>query len=165
MNSFPPNPDTLPALGLGVVALLLALNLGTFLAFAVDKRRAGTGAGRVPELSLLTLAALGGWPAAKLAQWLLRHKTRKEPFRSMLNMVALPLVAVAGVVAWQEVDFAAAWTVINTELSARIAPADPAGALDDPTAAVAPLKPDSPDLPQRFGPGASAKKGGAWKSK
>lgn len=61
--------------------------------FALDKRCALLGRWRVSESQLLFWAMIGGWPGAKLAQRRLRHKTRKEPFRSRLNKVAaVPLL-------------------------------------------------------------------------
>jgi uncharacterized membrane protein YsdA (DUF1294 family) len=69
-------------------AYLLAINLAAYLAFAADKRRAATRAWRIPERTLLWLAALGGSSGAIAAQQILRHKTRKEPFRTLLWMVA-----------------------------------------------------------------------------
>lgn len=45
------------------------------------------------------LALLGGWAGAKLAQGRFRHKTRKEPFRSLLNLSVLgPVALMAGAV-------------------------------------------------------------------
>lgn len=78
----------------GVVLLyLIVINGMTFAAFAGDKRAAETGRRRTPERRLLTLALIGGTPAALAAQQLLRHKTRKEPFRSALwALAALHLV-------------------------------------------------------------------------
>lgn len=68
---------------------LIAVNALTFLAFHRDKRVSVAGAWRIPERHLLTLAVIGGWPAAKLAQRRLRHKTRKQPFAFRLNMIGL----------------------------------------------------------------------------
>lgn len=86
---------------LSLLALGLLVNLLTLLAFWIDKRRAEAGEWRVPEALLLRLALLGGWPAAKLAQIGLRHKTRKQPFGRKLNRVplwqALALVLVLGI--------------------------------------------------------------------
>jgi uncharacterized membrane protein YsdA (DUF1294 family) len=67
-----------------VVAYLAVINAVTFAAFAWDKRAAERRARRVPERRLLLLAAIGGTPGALAGQQLLRHKTRKEPFRSRL---------------------------------------------------------------------------------
>ncbi|MBX3485399.1 DUF1294 domain-containing protein [Phenylobacterium sp.] len=66
------------------VAYLVAINGLTYAAFALDKRAAERRAWRVPERRLLMLAAFGGTPAAMAAQQILRHKTRKEPFRTSL---------------------------------------------------------------------------------
>ncbi|WP_068875995.1 MULTISPECIES: DUF1294 domain-containing protein [unclassified Phenylobacterium] len=70
---------------LGLAGLyLIAINTATFAAFALDKRAAERRARRLPERRLLTLAALGGSPGALIGQQVLRHKTRKEPFRTTL---------------------------------------------------------------------------------
>lgn len=65
----------------------VAINMATFAAFALDKRAAERRAWRIPERRLLLLAALGGSPAALAAQQMLRHKTRKEPFRTWLWVI------------------------------------------------------------------------------
>jgi uncharacterized membrane protein YsdA (DUF1294 family) len=82
-------------------AALLAINLATFAAFGWDKAAARQRDRRIPERTLLILAALGGSPAALLARQTLRHKTRKQPFGArLLLIVFLQVVAVivAGVV-------------------------------------------------------------------
>lgn len=70
------------------LAWLAAINLLTLVAFAGDKRAAVRGRRRTPERTLLWMALLGGSPAAIAAQKLLRHKTRKEPFRTLLLATA-----------------------------------------------------------------------------
>lgn len=70
-----------------VAAILLLVNVLTFLAFWQDKAAARAGEWRVPERTLLGLALVGGSIGAVLAQRLLRHKTRKEPFRSILALI------------------------------------------------------------------------------
>ena len=82
-----------------IVAALLAINLLTILVYARDKHQATKGRRRLPEWVLLTMAFLGGWPAALLAMSLLRHKTRKRSFR----------LAFYGVVALEIALLAAAW--------------------------------------------------------
>jgi uncharacterized membrane protein YsdA (DUF1294 family) len=59
---------------------VILVNLITFLCFASDKRRAKRGARRIPESTLLTLAALGGAPGAWLSMLVFRHKTRHARF-------------------------------------------------------------------------------------
>lgn len=73
----------------GIAAYILAINALAFAAFAIDKRRAERRLFRVPESTLLWLAAAGGTSGAIAAQQLLRHKTRKEPFRTILWLIAL----------------------------------------------------------------------------
>lgn len=76
---------------------LAAVNVGAFVAFWADKRAAIRGGWRTPERTLLTLAALGGWVGALAGQNLLRHKTRKEPFRTLLwSIIALEAAALVG---------------------------------------------------------------------
>ena len=64
-----------------LIYYLLAVNVLTFIVYGVDKWKARRGHWRVPEASLLGLAALGGSVGAWLAMQLLRHKTQKKKFR------------------------------------------------------------------------------------
>lgn len=68
---------------------IVAVNLAAFLAYRADKRRAEMGDWRVPERTLLALAALGGWPGANTARQIFRHKTRKEPFASAFRLIGV----------------------------------------------------------------------------
>jgi len=52
----------------------------TFIAFGVDKRRAGRGDRRIPERTLHALELLGGWPGALLGMQVFRHKRRKAAY-------------------------------------------------------------------------------------
>ncbi|MBL8770596.1 MAG: DUF1294 domain-containing protein [Phenylobacterium sp.] len=79
------------------VAYLALINAATFTAFALDKRAAVRGAWRTPERRLLMLAAMGGTPAALWAQQILRHKTKKAPFRTSLWAI---FAVQAGLLAW-----------------------------------------------------------------
>ena len=62
-----------PSFFLLVNAIALIVTVG-------DKLLAKLGANRVRERDLCLLALLGGWPAAGLGFWSVRHKTRKQSF-------------------------------------------------------------------------------------
>lgn len=70
----------------------------TFGAFAYDKAIAGSGRTRVPESVLLALTFFGGTLGALAGRALLRHKTRKAPFRrqfwAVIGIQVLLLVVV-----------------------------------------------------------------------
>jgi uncharacterized membrane protein YsdA (DUF1294 family) len=80
------------------VVALLGMSFATFVAYGLDKRRAGQGRRRVRESTLHWMALLGGWPGALAGQRFFRHKTKKLRFRVVLWLVAVAHVAlVAGV--------------------------------------------------------------------
>jgi uncharacterized membrane protein YsdA (DUF1294 family) len=73
---------------LHILALyLVGINLGAYLFFWADKHYARRGAWRISEGTLLTLALLGGSPAAYIAMKKFRHKTKKSSFRSKFWIV------------------------------------------------------------------------------
>jgi uncharacterized membrane protein YsdA (DUF1294 family) len=57
------------------------LNLITFFTYWQDKHAASKGAWRTSESTLHLWSLAGGWPGAWFAQQVLRHKSRKQPFR------------------------------------------------------------------------------------
>jgi uncharacterized membrane protein YsdA (DUF1294 family) len=65
------------------------VNLAAFAAYAWDKQRAVARKRRVPERTLLFLAAIGGSPGAFAAQRLCRHKISKRPFQAVFRMIVL----------------------------------------------------------------------------
>jgi uncharacterized membrane protein YsdA (DUF1294 family)/cold shock CspA family protein len=80
------------------VTLLAAdglLSIVAFFFYGKDKSAAEQGRWRTPESTLHMLALVGGWPGALIAQRFFRHKTTKQPFRTifwitvMANCVAL----------------------------------------------------------------------------
>lgn len=71
-----------------LILYLAGINLVTFAMFAWDKYSAIKGQWRIPEKTLLMLALVGGTPGAIIAQQRLRHKTRKQPFRAQLILIA-----------------------------------------------------------------------------
>ena len=61
----------------------LVIGVVTFFVYAKDKRAAINGNWRVPEKTLHIFSVVGGWLGALIAQDKLRHKTQKQPFRSI----------------------------------------------------------------------------------
>ncbi|MBR0073503.1 MAG: DUF1294 domain-containing protein [Bacteroidales bacterium] len=72
-----------------------AINVVTFVVYGLDKWKARRGRWRIPEAALLWLAVLGGSPAALLAMWLFRHKTKHNKFRYGVPVILAVQVALA----------------------------------------------------------------------
>ncbi len=84
---------------------LLFINGFGWFAMAIDKRRAivqiDQPVDRMPETTLLLIAAVGGSPAIYAAQQKLRHKTRKQPFATqLLLLIGLQVGAMIGLLLW-----------------------------------------------------------------
>ena len=79
---------------------MLSVNAVTFGYYGYDKMRAQAGSeGRVPEMVLHSLSAVGGSPGAYLAMWLFRHKTVKGSFRILFWCIVLLQLSLAAYVA------------------------------------------------------------------
>ncbi|MUJ23711.1 DUF1294 domain-containing protein [Aliivibrio fischeri] len=66
------------------LVLYLGMSLITYAMYAVDKNAAKKGNWRTPENTLHVLSLLGGWPGALFAQNQFRHKSKKQPFKTIL---------------------------------------------------------------------------------
>ena len=74
---------------------LVLVNAFAFLLMLIDKLKAKNGAWRIPEATLLGVAALGGSIGAILGMYLFRHKTRHIRFTLGLPLIlALQVAAV-----------------------------------------------------------------------
>ena len=76
-----------------LLAALLLINLLAFALYGIDKRKAKRSAWRIPEATLLLVAALGGSLGALLGMEFFRHKTKHWKFR-----VLVPLFLIAHIV-------------------------------------------------------------------
>lgn len=86
--------DRLPVLTLSIDG---TLSLVALVLYRSDKRAAERGTWRTPEVTLLAVGLLGGWPGALVARALFRHKTRKQPF---VALFWLTVVAHCAALAW-----------------------------------------------------------------
>ena len=75
-----------------------AINLLTCIIYRVDKSAAQAGRFRVPEATLLLLAAIGGTIGAWFAMWIMRprHKTQSGGF--LLRFLAILVLQILGMV-------------------------------------------------------------------
>ena len=111
-------------LATAVLAYAAAVNAVAFCLFGWDKRRARTGGRRVPESTLLALAAAGGLAGAYAAKPFFRHKTVKSSFRWKLHAILVAWIAIAA--AWvargaasEQVAYAPASPMAAKELEKR----------------------------------------------
>lgn len=76
-----------------VYLYIILINLVTFLAFFIDKRRARLRRRRIPEGTLFLLALLGGGFGAHYAMYRFHHKNRKPIFKSGIPVLIILNVA------------------------------------------------------------------------
>ena len=62
------------------IIYLIAINIITFLAMYIDKRKAKYGKWRISEAALFTLVLLGGGIGGITGMYVFRHKTQKPRF-------------------------------------------------------------------------------------
>ena len=86
--------DELPVTLLAAYGLFSAV---AFLMYGADKSAAVQGSWRTSESTLHTIALVGGWPGALVARRVLRHKTSKQPFRTIFWFT---VVANCAALAW-----------------------------------------------------------------
>ena len=79
-----------------VAAVLVLMNIAAFITYGVDKRRAIKNRWRVPERTLLLLAALGGGIGALAGMLLFHHKTKHLRFQILVPLFTACQLAAIG---------------------------------------------------------------------
>lgn len=77
-----------------LLVYLLLINAAAFVLMLADKRKAKRGAWRIPEKTLLGMAAIGGSVGAIAGMYVFRHKTKHPKF-----YIGLPLILAAQIIA------------------------------------------------------------------
>ena len=70
-----------------IAVYLIIINVATFFVYGIDKRKARLNRWRIPESTLLLLAAVGGSVGALLGMKLFRHKTKHRKFTIGVPMI------------------------------------------------------------------------------
>ncbi|MBR8713765.1 DUF1294 domain-containing protein [Porphyromonas levii] len=72
-----------------IIAYLLIINAVSFVVYGVDKYKARHQKWRIPEVTLLTLAAIGGAAGALTGMVVFRHKTKHLRFVLLVPLFVL----------------------------------------------------------------------------
>lgn len=72
-----------------LLAAYIVMSLITFAFYALDKSASISGRWRTKESTLHLLSLAGGWPGALFAQQILRHKSSKRMFITVLWITVL----------------------------------------------------------------------------
>ena len=90
--------NEVPVFALAAYALLSGV---AFLMYGADKSAAERGEWRTSESTLHTIALIGGWPGALVARHVFRHKTTKQPFRTLFWVTVVANCGALGVLIYE----------------------------------------------------------------
>ena len=86
-------------------AYLITVNALGFLLMLIDKAKAKKKKWRIPERTLMTVAAIGGSVGSLLGMYVVRHKTKHPKFTIGIPLI-LALQTIALVVIWSMIKAA-----------------------------------------------------------
>lgn len=82
-----------------IIIYIVAINLITFLAMWIDKRKAKKGSWRIKESTLLTMGLIGGSIGGIVGMYTFRHKTQKPRFVILFpTMLILQIIIIVYVI-------------------------------------------------------------------
>lgn len=81
-------------MGIEFLAYYLIVNVVGFFLYGLDKQKAIADAWRIPEKTLLLIAAIGGAYGALLGMRVFHHKTKKPIFRILVPLFAIIHIAI-----------------------------------------------------------------------
>lgn len=85
----------MPKVNLAIILAVLLINVVTFAAYGIDKRKARKGKWRTKEATLLLLAFLGGALGALLGMRTFHHKTKHRKFKILVPVFLIMQIAIA----------------------------------------------------------------------
>ncbi len=85
---------------MGVVAYLLIMSLVGYISMAWDKKKAIRDVRRIPEKTLLTIAAVGGALGSFIGMRVYRHKTKHFKFVFLVPLCLLLHIAILALLVW-----------------------------------------------------------------
>ena len=80
---------------------ILIVNLAAFVLYAADKRRAVRGMWRIPEATLLVIAACGGSLGSFLGMNVFRHKTKHVKFTVLVPLFLIAHIFLLAFLIWR----------------------------------------------------------------
>lgn len=84
-----------------LLVYLLIINAAGFVLMLADKLKAKRGAWRIPEATLMTVAAIGGSIGSLIGMYTFRHKTKHIKFTLGIPVIlALQIIATVFIIAW-----------------------------------------------------------------
>lgn len=83
-----------------LILYFLTINALGFLLMLVDKHKARKNRWRIPEATLMGVAALGGSIGSLLGMYTARHKTRHLKFTVGIPLILMAQLAVAYLIYW-----------------------------------------------------------------
>lgn len=83
-----------------LLTYLLIINAVGFLLMLIDKQKARNGQWRIPEATLMTVAAIGGSVGSLIGMYTFRHKTRHAKFIVGVPALLIAQLLLAVAIAW-----------------------------------------------------------------